>query len=99
MTSIDWDQCCVVDNNSRKQDKEKNTIQANSVKREYHIIKGGISYGNILSAVSNILSVTNTTEDSTESTLQAIIPLYYDTIKDAFIHMGGNISDFTDLKN
>ena len=37
-------------------------------------------------------------EDSTDYTLQAILPLSYDTLKDAFIHMGGNISDFPDLK-
>ena len=38
-------------------------------------------------------------EDSTDSILQAILHLYSDTLKEAFIHMGGDISDFTELNN
>ena len=59
-----------------------------------HIIKRGSLYDNILSALVNLLSATNTTEDSTESILQYIFPLSYDTLEEAFIHMGENISDF-----
>ena len=58
----------------------------------------GRSYDNILSALSNLLSSINTTEESTDPILQAVLPLYYDTRKDAFIHMGEKISDFIDLK-
>ena len=56
--------------------------QSNSVKREARIIKRGISYDNILSAVENLLIVAKTIEDSTESILQAIISLSSDTLKD-----------------
>ena len=37
-------------------------------------------------------------EESTDSILQAIIPLSSDSLKDAFIHMGGKIIDLLDLK-
>ena len=56
------------------------------------------SYYNILDAISNLLGVTNTTQDPTDSILKYIIPVCSDNLKDAFIHMGGNISNFTDLK-
>ena len=56
-----------------------------------HVIKRGVFYDDITSAMENLLSATKTTNDS-------IIPLSYDTLKDAFIHMGGNISDLPDLK-
>ena len=68
-------------------------------KRAAHIIKQGRSYDNTLSNVANLLSVTKTTDYSTESSLQAIIPLSSDTLKDAFIHLGENISDLPDQKN
>ena len=86
--------------NRRKQDEVKeNTKISNSVKRAAHIIKRGSSYDNILSAISNLLSVTNTTDESTESIIQATPPpLSYDTPNETFIHMGGNISDLPDLK-
>ena len=73
-------------------------IRANSVKRAACIIKQGSSYDNILSAVANLLSVTNTTDDSTDSVLQAIIPLSSVTLKDVYFRLGGNISDFPDQK-
>ena len=63
-----------------------------------HIIKQGRSYDNILSAVTNFLGSANTTEDSTDSILQATHHLSFDTPKDTFIYMGGNISDFSNLK-
>ena len=61
------------------------------------IIKRGSLYDNILSAVANLLSATKTTEDSNDSILQAIYPLSSDTLKGAFINMGGKISDLTNL--
>ena len=85
--------------NRRKQyEVKQNTIQANSVKRLAHIIKQGISYDNILLALANRLSVTKTTEDSTESILEYIIPLSSYTLKYAFTHVGGNIGNFPILK-
>ena len=59
-----------------------------------HIIKRGSLYDNILSALVNLLSATNTTEDSTESIFQYILPLSSDTLEEAFILMGENMSDF-----
>ena len=56
-----------------------------------HVIKRGIFYDDITSTMEKLLSATKTTNDS-------IIPLSYDTLKDAFIHMGGNISDFPNLE-
>ena len=86
-------------NNIRKQDDVKeNAKQSNFVKRSARIIKRGISCDNILSAVANILSAKNTTEEFTDSILQAIPPITSDTLKDDFIHMGGNIGDFPNLK-
>ena len=73
-------------------------IQANSVKRTACVIKLGIYCDNILSVVANLLSVANTMEESTDSILQAIMPLSSDSLKDAFIHMGGKIIDLLDLK-
>ena len=55
-------------------------------------------FEDILSAVANLLSVTNTTDDSTDSVLQAIIPLSSVTLKDVYFHLRGNISDFPDQK-
>ena len=52
----------------------------------------------ILSDVANLLIVVNATEGSTESILQAIMTLSYDILKYTFIHMGGKISDLTNLK-
>ena len=71
----------------------------NSVKREARIIKRGSSYNNIISDVSNPLSVIKTMEEYTDSILQDILHLSSDTLKNAFIHMGGKITDFSDLKN
>ena len=72
--------------------------QSNYVKRSAHITSQGSLYVTILSYVENLLSATNTTEESTDSTLQATPPLSYETLKEDFIHMGGNISDFPDIK-
>ena len=69
-----------------------------SVKKVAHIIKRGRSYDNILDVVSNLLSTTNTTEDSTESILQATPNLSSETLKNYFIHMGGHISELTDFR-
>ena len=55
-----------------------------------HIIKRGSSYDNIVSAVANL--------DYNYSILQSIIPLYSETLKGAFIHMGVKISNFPNLK-
>ena len=52
----------------------------------------------MMRAISNLLIIANTMDESTESILQAIIPLSYDTPSDAFSHMEGNISNLTDLK-
>ena len=84
--------------NRIKQDEVEKMIQANYVKRASHIINRGVSYYNILFTVANLLSVTNTTEGSTESIIQAILPLSSDTLKDDFIHMGGNIGYLPNLK-
>ena len=99
MTTVKEVQCRIVAENRIKQDEVKeNSQQSNSVKRAACIIKQGGSYDNIISAVANLLSATNTTVEFTDSILQSILPLSYDTLKCDFIHMGGNISDFTDLK-
>ena len=37
-------------------------------------------------------------ENSNESLLQGILDLSYDTIKYSFLHFGGSISEFCDLK-
>ena len=81
-----------MEKNSRKQDEVKKMVKrSNYIKRAAHIIKQGRSYDNILSSVSNLLSVTKTMKDSTDSILQATIPLSFDTLKEAFIHIGGKI--------
>ena len=72
--------------------------QYNYVKRAARTFNIGISYDNIISAVANILNATNTMEEYTDSILLDILPLSSDTIKYAFIHMSGNISDLTYLK-
>ena len=74
-------------------------IQDNYFKRASHIINRGRSYYNILYTVANIISVTKTTDDSTDSILQAIISLSSDTLKDDFFHLEGNIINFTERKN
>ena len=71
---------------------------SNSIKREARIIKRGSSYNNNLSAVTNLISDTNTTEESTDSILKYIIPLSSDTPKYAFYHMGEEINNLPDLK-
>ena len=82
MTSVKEAQGSIVADNIRKQDNAKvNAKQFNSVKRSSRIIKRGISCDNILSAVANILSATNTTEDFTDSILQAIYPITSDTLE------------------
>ena len=73
-------------------------IRANYFKREARIVKQGGSYDNIISDISNILSVTNTTDKPIDSFLQVIIPLSSDNLKGAFLCMGENISGFTGLK-
>ena len=90
MTVVREDQWRIVDDNSRKQDEVKqNAIHSNSIKRDDGIIKQGSSYDNILSTVTNILSVTKTTEKPTNSILQAITPLSSYTLKYFFFHLGG----------
>ena len=86
--------------NMIKQDEVKeNTKRSNSIKREAQITDKGISYDNILSDLADLLSATKITEDSTDSILQATpTPLSSDTLKEAFIHMGVNIDDLTNIK-
>ena len=72
-------------------------IWNNYFKREARIIKRGSSYDNILSTVVNLLSVTNNTEDSTDSILQDITYLSSETLNNDFILMGENISNFPEL--
>ena len=99
MTAVKEAQWRIVDKNRiKKYEVKQNTIRANSVKMAARVINQGSSCDNILSAVENILSVTNNTEDSNKYIIQVIIPLSSDTLKDAFIHMGVNIGDFTDIK-
>ena len=64
--------------------------QYNYVKSSACIIKRGSSCDNILSDVENL--------ESTDSILQSIIPLYSDTLKEVFMHMGVNIINFPVLK-
>ena len=45
-----------------------------------------------------VLSVTKTTDKSTDSVLQDIIPISSDSFKDTFLHLGGKLSDLPDLK-
>ena len=88
--------------NNRKQDEVKENVKlSNYVKRDVRIINWGIPHDNIFSTVDNLLSDTNTTEDSTDSILQYTPPPppYYDILKEAFIHMFGKISYFTNLNN
>ena len=99
MTAVKEDQCCIVTKNGRKQDEVKNTIRANYVKRESSIINWGGSYDNILSTVSNLLSATKTTDKSTDSVLQDVIPLSYGTLKGDFFRLGVKISNFLYQKN
>ena len=99
MTSVKEDQFRILADNRRKQDEVKqNALQANSIKNSSRIIKQGILFHKILSTVARIYSVTDTTDESTESALQDITPLSFDNLKDAFLHLGGNIHDFPDLK-
>ena len=99
MFTVKESQCHIMADNRRKQDKVKENVKrSNSVKRAAHIIKRGSLYYNNLYTVANLLSTTNTTEEPTESILQDILSLSYETLKDAFVHMGGKISGFTDLK-
>ena len=72
--------------------------QSNYVKRSAHITSQGSLYVNILSYVENLLSATNTTEESIDSILQAILPLYSVALKYSFTNMGRKISYFTNLK-
>ena len=58
-----------------------------------------IFFENITTSVSNLWSDTKTTEDSTNSVLQGIFALSADTLNDAFFHLGGNISELSNLKN
>ena len=77
--------------NKIKQDKTKENVKrSNYFKREAHIIKRWRLHDTILSAVANL--------DSTDSILQTMLPLYSEILKEAFIHMCGNIIDFTNPK-
>ena len=98
-TTVKEAQYHIMDENRRKKDELKKTVKLfSSVKKVAHIIKRGRSYDNILDVVSNLLSTTNTTEDSTESILQATPNLSSETLKNYFIHMGGHISELTDFR-
>ena len=94
MTSVMEAQCHIVDKNRRKQDEVKKIHYESS-----HITNQGISFEKILSVLANLWSDTDATEESTDSVLQGIISLSSDTLKDAFFHLGGNISDLPDLNN
>ena len=64
-----------------------------------HITNIGSYFENIISTASNLWSNTKTMEDSTEYFLQGLFALYYDIQKDILFHMGGNISEWPNLKN
>ena len=99
MTSVKEAQWRIVDKNRINQyEVKKNTIRANYFKRVSRIINWGVYSDNIISTVANILSTTKTMEESTYSILQDIITLSSNTLNDAFFHMGGDNSDFTNLK-
>ena len=99
MTTVKEDQCLTVTKNRREQNQViKKEKRSNFAKRAAHIINRIVSYDNNISAVANLLSSTNTTYEYTDFILQAILSLYYDTLKDDFIHMSGKIRDLNDLK-
>ena len=95
MTAVKEAQCCFLNNNKRKQDEVKKCKISYYVKRSSRIINLGRSYDNIIPDVENLLSATSTTEDFFDSILKYILPLSSDTIKYAFIYMGGKIRDFS----
>ena len=85
--------------NRRKQDAAKqNALRINDSKKASRTNKRGGSFENILKAIANLRSDTNTTEDSTNSVLQGILSLSSDTLKYDFFHLGGNISECPNLK-
>ena len=99
MTSTKEAKFCIVADNRRNRDEtKKNAVRVNAVKKLAYIIKRGGSFENILSTLENIWSYTNTLEDSTESVLQVISDLSYDTLKDNLFHLVENISDLLHLK-
>ena len=51
-----------------------------------------------ISTLEKPLSENETIEDSTGSIIQGILDLYADTLREAFFHLGWNISYLTDLK-
>ena len=89
----------IVTENRRKQyDVKRNVVRVNAVTKSACITNQGISFEKVLSAVSNLWSDTKTTEGSTEYFLQCILALSSGILKDVSLQLGGNISDFTDLK-
>ena len=99
MTTVKKAQFRIVAKTRRNQDGVKeNSKRSNAVKSSARIIKRGVLYNNILYSVENLISATKNTEESTNSILQAILLLFYDTLKKDLIHMGGKISDFPNIK-
>ena len=54
-------------------------------------------FNNIIFIITNRKIDTKSMDSYTESALNAIITLSYDTLKDTFFHFGVNISDFPNL--
>ena len=83
-----------------KENKTRQTkfITSKRCKNSAFVNKQGKSFENILKAVANIGSKTNTMEDSNNSILQGAIILSSDTLKDSFLHLRGKISEFPYLQ-
>ena len=93
------DQCRIVADSWRNQDKEKrNLVKVKAVKKADRITNQGSYFEKILYALSNLQSDTKTTRNSIASILKDILALYTYTIKYAFFHLRGKISEVPYLK-
>ena len=63
-------------------------------KKVAHVTNRGSSFDNTLSIIVKLPSNNINKKDYNDYVLQAILPLYTNTIKDSLFHLGGVIVDF-----
>ena len=78
---------------------KQNTVRANSIKKGSLYLQAIEVFDNMLSNLTEIHIDTKSMDSYTESALKDILTPSSDTLKDTFFHLGGNISDLTNLTN
>ena len=83
-----WVPCCFYDSEEARRGETKFSM-SKCGKKVAHVTNRGSSFDNTLSIIVKLPSNNINKKDYNDYVLQAILPLYTNTIKDSLFHLGG----------